>query len=86
MWFNERQVLLVALDLPEQEVRIEVAGLEEADSTSPAFVPEQKQLDPFLLEIVPLSLNVLPKIIQELKLAFVKGYRGDLNLAPLGSM
>ncbi|WP_419609665.1 hypothetical protein, partial [Thiolapillus sp.] len=66
VWFNERQVLLAAPDLPEQEVRIEVACLEEADPAPAAFVPEQKQFNALIFKIFPLSLNVLPEIIQKL--------------------
>lgn len=42
MWFDEGQVLLAIFDEPQEEVRIEVAGLEEPDASAAAFVTEQE--------------------------------------------
>src|ERR1035437_1911142 len=83
---DESHELLVPNNHPQDEVRMEAAGLEEPDAFATAHVAQQVQLDAFSIQSLLITLSPALQIGDELVLALVEGHGQDSDLAALAEV
>src|SRR5690606_32069202 len=74
---DKDDLLALALVLPDDEIRVEVAGFEEADATALAQIAQQVKFS--LGKVAGVGLVERLQILDELSLALVQGHWRDFD-------